>query len=324
INPLEDINGDFNYIFRNYIARLAVPFFFVAGGYFCFRKTSYEKFDYKVPLSYAFRMLKMYFIWIGIYMVPILYSVSKNEKGFLRGLIGAAHTILLGNYSHLWYLYASAVAVILVTFSIWRNIKIEKIAAIGGILYIIGLLGDAYFGLLRPLSGTPVWAILKLYQKVFTTTRNGFFDGFLFVGIGALFAYKKIAIAKVTAVVGFAISMCLMLVEAFIVEYFDLAGDHNMYIFLVSAVFFLFYIVAHIEIEGNNLTRKLRTYSSLIYLSHQWINFPVLAVIEKVIEKIIGAEHYQMHSLLSFILVFAGALLTAIVITELQKCRGFK
>ncbi len=41
-SPLNSINKYFNYGLTQYIARLAVPFFFVTSGYFCFRKQPWK------------------------------------------------------------------------------------------------------------------------------------------------------------------------------------------------------------------------------------------------------------------------------------------
>lgn len=271
-------------------------------------------------------MLKLYIVWTGIYMPQILYEAYHNEGGFLHGLLKSVKQILIaGSYEHLWYLYASVIAVMLVTFFLWKKMKIEKIILVGCFLYAIGLLGDSYFGLLRPLSSYPaIWNLLKIYKIVFDTTRNGLFEGFLFVGIGVLFAYRDITMKIKTAATGFIISMVLMFIEAFSVRHFNLSRDHNMYIFLVPAIYFVFYIVTHIEMSGSVSTKRLRMYSSLIYFTHLWIKFPILSIIIKVIEKVTNIEDYLMHSLLSFAIVFSGALMVSILIVKLQSYKKFE
>ncbi len=59
-SPLNSINKYFNYGLTQYIARLAVPFFFVTSGYFCFRKTTLENFEKGLPLAYAKRIFLLY------------------------------------------------------------------------------------------------------------------------------------------------------------------------------------------------------------------------------------------------------------------------
>lgn len=113
--PLVDVNLYLNYGITNYIARLAVPFFFVTSGYLCFKKTSYEQFDFSVPKQYAFRMLKLYVLWTVVYFIPFfIRSVYMCERGYVYGLICAIRTFLFSGYHHLWYLSALAVAVFLV------------------------------------------------------------------------------------------------------------------------------------------------------------------------------------------------------------------
>ncbi len=224
----------------------------------------------------------------------------------------------------MWYLLATSFAVVVITLALSKKISLKSILLTGGGIYIIGLLGQSYFELLRPLQGTVLWTLFKLYQKVFITTRNGIFEGILFVGLGALFAYKKIELKRNVAVCGFAVSMVLLLIEAFCVKYFELLRECDMYLCLVPAVFFLFYITAHLKIKISALTGKMRVYSSLIYFTHIWIDFPILSIVRKIIEKCTGVEAYEIHSLVRFAIVLTGSLLASYIIIRLQENRYFQ
>lgn len=81
VNPFTDINLYLDYGIKNYLARLAVPFFFVAGGYFCFRKTKYAEIDSGIPVTYAKRMIKLYLLWTVIYIPLIIRSILRDEGG---------------------------------------------------------------------------------------------------------------------------------------------------------------------------------------------------------------------------------------------------
>lgn len=69
-SPFKNVSPLLDYGLTQYIARLAVPFFFVASGYFLFRKTDYDNFDVNVPLTYAKRIFRLYLLWNAIYFVP--------------------------------------------------------------------------------------------------------------------------------------------------------------------------------------------------------------------------------------------------------------
>ncbi len=323
-NPLSNINVLLNYGLVQYVARLAVPFFFVSSGYFCFRKTQLDNFDLKIPIAYAKKVFFLYLFWSAIYLPQVCYKVYNNENGIVYGILDNLKTFVFTGYHHLWYLLATAIAVTLIAVALYKKIRLNQVLIVGCILYIIGVFGQSYFELLRQLEGTVIWTILKIYQDIFQTTRNGFFEGVLFVGIGALFAYRKVVLKKATAICGLAVSMFLLLIEAFCVKQFNLARANDLYVFLVPSIFFLFYIASHIEIKPCNFTHKARTYSSLIYFTHAWINFPIVNLIAILVGKIAGTAEYEMHSLLRFVIVSAGAFVVSYMIIFLQKYKCFK
>lgn len=323
--PLVDVNLYLNYGITNYIARLAVPFFFITSGYLCFKKTSYEQFDFSVPKQYAFRMLKLYVLWTVVYFIPFLIrSVYMCERGYVYGLVCAIRTFLFSGYHHLWYLSALAVAVFLVAGGVKRRLKMHTILIIGILLYMMGLLGKAYSFLLEPLKTVPVIGnILHLYNVVFETTVNGVFVGVVFVSIGVAFAYKRITIKYAYAILGFVISMILLLAEIGLVKCYGKILYSDVYIFLLPATFFLFYLVIHFEMQQSRITNSLRMYSMLIYFIHSWIDFPVISVINRIYANITGVKDYQMHSLLRFVIVLGVSMFLAKLILDLSQKEKF-
>ncbi len=306
-NPFADVQSYLAYGLENYLARLAVPFFFISGGYFCFRKTCLEAFDPRPAWSYAKKMLGLYLIWSALYLLPELPRLLWNGQ-----LLPALAAVLFSGHHQLWYLHATVVAVGLLAFALRKGVKLEAVLLFGGGAYIIGLLGDSYFGLIRPLGQIPVLnALGMLYKTVFATTRNGLFEGLLFVTIGALFAYKPIRMKLSTGILGLVVSLGLMLVEAFAVYWFQWAIDHNMYLFLVPASFFLFYLVTRLKIPAWPWLKACRSYSSLIYFTHMWVQLYLLAGV-------------QVHSILRYGLVLGGALALSFGIIQLQKIPGLR
>lgn len=322
-SPLSSISYFLNYGLVQYVARIAVPFFFVSSGYFCFRKTTLQKFDSKAPFTYAKRVYFLYIIWTLIYLPKIIFEIYTNERGIGFGIISSILILVFSGHFHLWYLSGTAVSVVIITVALKKKIKIKTILLIGGILYIVGLLGQSYFGLLKPLEGTVIWSILKLYEMIFFTTRNGIFEGILFVGIGALFAFKRIEIKKNIAILGFIISMLLLLIEVFLVSYFDLVRENDMYLFLVPVSFFGFYCVSRIEIKSTDFTKKSRIYSSLIFYTHPWLN-SIATLCTFFVGRMIGFEDLEMHSLVRFCFVLISSLIVSFLIIWLQRFKRFK
>lgn len=280
VPPLKDISPFFNYILGDYLGRLAVPFFFIASGYFLFRKTNYDYFDQRISFLYVRKILRIYLIWTFLYLIPMIYYLiwRKRKQGILYGIINIVKTVLIRGYRHLWYLHAVIIAVLIITILLKKKYKIQSILIIGMVLYLIGLLAQSWFGIIRPLEKNPfLWKSLKLIKKIIGTTRNGIFEGMLFLGIGMLFAYRNIIIKFSYAVIGFFISMILMLAEAIFVNYFHFCRLTDMYLFLVPSAFFLFYIMLHVKLKEKQIYIKLRKYSMFIYLIHWWIALSVSA-----------------------------------------------
>lgn len=83
--PLASYSSLANFELKDCIARVAVPFFFVASGYFLFRKMSEGNFDKGVALRYAARIFRLYVIWTVVYSPLIVKSILSNEGGGVQG-----------------------------------------------------------------------------------------------------------------------------------------------------------------------------------------------------------------------------------------------
>lgn len=236
-----------NFILQKYICRLAVPFYFVSSGFFLFRKLNLECIDKNAVKDYCFRILRLFGMW------SILLLASPN--------------------GHLWYLKALVFAVALLSLILYRKVKLSHILLLAIPLYLIGMLGDSYYGLVEPLkSFSVVEFIIEKYRHNFSTTRNGLFMGFIFVFIGALFAHKKISMKTKTAFLGFAVSISLMLIEVILLNRYSIPRTTNMYFFLVPATVFFFGIALNINLKDRKIYKKLRTIGMLIYYLHLLVN----------------------------------------------------
>lgn len=246
IHPLSSFSPTLDYGIINYVARLAVPFFLTSSGYFVFRKTELNDFSFEPSLHFVKKILRLYGTWILI--------------------------LFVGEIWHLWYMEAAVVAVLLVSVLRSKKISVKYIVLISAILYIIGLLGDSYYGLIEPLNRIhPVHLLFSAYRTLFGSTKNGVFMGMIFVSIGMLFAYVPIKMKEKYAVGGFIISMILLLGEVWMLKYFDMPKESNMYVFLVPAVFFLFYIATHIKLKNEEFCSALRVLSILMFYSHMFV-----------------------------------------------------
>lgn len=309
-----------NYGIQNYATRIGVPFFFVASGFFLYKKSTYENFDIKPSKDYVLKILRLYIIWTIIYMPLRIRGIIGNEKGILYGtLVYIRDFLFVGSYSQLWYLNATMVGVMIISFLLYKKCKIKNIIITSMILYTLGLLAQSWYGIIKPLNTylPHIWMLLKLFQEVIATTRNGLFEGFLFIGIGMLFAFFKIEISMKKAVWGFVISYLLMFFEAFFVKYFHFIRAEDMYIFLVPTTFFMFYIAKNIKLKDNKIYLILRQLSSLIFYMHLWVRVVVSKVFLILFDINIG------KTCLKFIITLGVTIIGALVVVKLSKCKCF-
>lgn len=283
-----------NYGLQHYICRLAVPFFFVCSGFFLYRKMSIYILDIETIKKYCFKILRLFGIWRVL--------------------------LFFGGTSHLWYLCATVVAVTFISLCLCFCKNFSFICVLTCILYIFGLLGDTYNGLVTPLTSIPVVKhIFDRYELIFGTTRNGIFMGSIFVLMGAFFAEHKVRMKPLTAVIGFAISMLLLLAEIGLLFYYNLLANCNMYIFLVPAVYFLFCFAYTIELKDHAAYKHLRNVGILFYFLHLFVNEFISLLISD-LGKIgfTGMDRYQ------FIFSFAITLLLSVCLERLSCKQKFK
>lgn len=250
-SPLLTYSETADFIFTRVLARAAVPFFFMVTGYFVIGKPEKTR-----------KFLKKTGV---IYLASILLYLPLNlYAGNFAGLTpGAALTQLLfeGTFYHLWYLPAALLGVLVASLLARSRVGL----GIAGALYLLGLLGDSYWGL---VSGVPV--VSDAYNVVFSVagyTRNGLFFAPLFLLLGAAMRSTKLP-GKGASAAGLAAAFALMLAEAFLLRRLGWQRHDSMYVFLPAVMYFLF---ARLLIPRGRGVGWLAPFSLLVYILHPWV-----------------------------------------------------
>lgn len=259
------------FIIRNCFTRIAVPLFFVSGGFFLFRKCDPELRNYQPVRGYLKKLLRMYFIWSAVYFPLQLREIHADGKvGLACGLEYLKDFLFVGSYYHLWYLNA-AVAAVCLTCLCYRKLGAKRTLILSGALYCFGVLGQSWYGLIRPLEAVPWFRqTLVLYETIFETTRNGVFDGFLFTVIGMLFAFQKIRIPLRKALSGCCLSFLLLFAEFYGTFRLGMAKSYDLFLSLVPAVVFLFAAALALPWKDRPVDRVLRQCSTWMFYLHFW------------------------------------------------------
>lgn len=165
------------------IFRLAVPYFFVASGFFIGEKI--RKCDNNVDIKslikqYCIRLLKPYVVFETINVIQTTLLMLRSGERFSEIISTLFSHLVFDPYGALWYVWASMIAIcLLYPFLKQKKINISLLAGLA--LYVWALFCNSYFFL---VDGTLIGSAVSGYLDICMTARNGVFTGFLFIGLG--------------------------------------------------------------------------------------------------------------------------------------------
>lgn len=303
----------------NCLSRVAVPLFFIFSGFFLFSKMNDGGIDKGIVLGYIKRILKLYLVWSVVYFPFTVLEMLKSSNIKIAVLIllnWAKNMVFSAGYGFLWYLPATAVAVAAVSFLINKRVSINRIIVLGSFLYLIGLCGQSYAGLVNMIPFPQCVRTAALSVLRFTvTTRNGIFEGILFISLGARLACKKDSGSLRSAAVAFAVSMLGFIAEFIFVSKMKWQLEYDMYLLLVPASYFLAKTVLLLNISvSRRAAANARALSSLIYFTHMLFveAFSVLTPYDNV------------NSLLAFFIVLIPTIGFSAAVIALSRTEKFK
>lgn len=253
-SPLETISPDADWLFTRVIARIAVPFFFMATGYF-----SRDNLEYGGIGRGLRKLLLLYAAAVVLYLPLNLYMGALDGVTFtslLRDLL------LDGTFYHLWYFPAVIFGLLIVRGAVkflgWNKAGIFLV-----LLYCIGLGGDSWHGLAVSIPG--VNAFYNVLFRFMDYTRNGLFFAPIYLWLGGTLSGRKPD--QGACMVGLLLSFCAMLSEAALLRYSWLSRFDSMYLSLLPVSLCLFALLATDQ-PGNR--KDLRVFSLLMYIVHPW------------------------------------------------------
>ena len=295
IYPLTSLNEEVDYLFSRVFCRIAVPFFLMITGYFVLPKA---KENPRYLQEFIKKIGKIYILSIFLYLPLNLYNHSFQNASLFKII---SDVLINGTFYHLWYFPALMLG-ICITYVVVKieNKKVKSCLFV--LLYLIGLLGDSYYGLIKEIP-----LLKEFFSFLFTWvdyTRNGFFYVPIFLGIGYLWSEKKENLNKKWL---FFLFLFLMLGEGMVLHYFSIPKHTSMYIFLLPVSYYLFGILLR-KNKGNNL--KVRNLATGIYILH-----PLCIVGVRLFAKVFYVEkifvknsmiHYLAVLFLTIFLVILG------------------
>lgn len=311
-SPFSSVSQTFDFIFTRVIARIAVPFFLMVTGYFVLSDYTAENTHNKKVRTFFKRNCLLYIFTTILYFPIGLYAGQYKNMDIATFL---KRIFFDGTFYHLWYFPAVLLGIMFIA-ALRRVIRGKGIVAIALGLYIIGLLGDSYYGI---VSDIPVLSLFyDIIFKISSYTRNGIFYAPLFLLMGVCMKNSRPS-TKLTSGAIFFLSMILMIFEGLLLHYFDMQRHDSMYITLPLCMYFLFDFLLSLDFHSNKYMRNISTY---IYLLHP---AGIIAVRGSV--KITHLNMFIDNSILHYLTVCilsALAAVSVIYISSLRKKREFK
>lgn len=263
------VKGTFSSYLYPLLFRLAVPYFFVASGYFFGRKVYasgvYNGFNkwgtYLRRL--ALKLLIFEPVALAIYLAGLYLSHLSPVIIFLKGL----QSILFYPMGALWYIQALIIAFILLIPFIRKGKEILALI-IGICLYLFALLSNSYFFLADNLA---LQGIIQDYNHIFISARNGFFVGFIFVTLGLLCAkyQKRLQTVGSRTIFAFtAILYGLTALETWATSGKAFIDERSLFIFYLPLIPAIFLSSLRLTLDKLSCSITLRHLSTSIYLLH--------------------------------------------------------
>ncbi|URN94593.1 MAG: acyltransferase family protein [Candidatus Pristimantibacillus lignocellulolyticus] len=272
-DPLESYSVTGNFILTRVIARVAVPFFFMAAGYYFWGKTRSTAQVFKYLKKIAF----LYLVWSAIYTLVNGYTWMK--AGFTAEwlLQYGKQFVFVGSYYHLWFLPALMIAISIVYY-LQKWMPLTAVVGISLVLYVFGLLADSYYGL---ATQVPILQqSIDSYLTLFEYSRNGLFFGFPYVALGAFLSQStlRMKLSQSFCKFGLVLSVCCLIVEAAILRNWEWPRHDSMYLFLVPVVVIVFLLIMKTDMQERPFYKYTSDVSMLLYLIHPAVILAVRAI----------------------------------------------
>jgi serine/alanine racemase len=307
--PLLSYDANADFLISGILTRIAVPIFFMTSGYFFFRKlTGDQANDSRAWLGYMKKIGKLYGIAILLYIPLNLYTGYFTDDfsaySFFKDIV------FDGTFYHLWYLPALIIG-ITITYLLYKKMSLTTMLAIAGLLYVIGLFGDSYYGIIENSAG-----IKQLYEgmfSVFDYTRNGLFYAPIYLVLGAWAAKHPPKQAKkpLNYACLFFLSLALMFAEGILLKSLELPRHDSMYVFALPATYFLFQWALLWKGQSGKAFREWRVW---IYILH-----PIAIVLVRGAAEVVKLEAvFITNSLIHFATVCLLSVVMAAIAVKIS------
>lgn len=260
-------NEVLHFVLKSLLARIAVPLFLVINGYFYREK---QKKDSSYPKRYFWRQLQVYFLW-SLFYLPYGWQILQEQKisFFWYPAAFIVALLYLGSCYHLWY-FPTLLMGIKCSSWLTKRYSYPVLFCLAGSFFFLGS-SETYSAY---LTGIPAF-LYENYQKIFFTTRNGVFFGFIFVLMGFFLSdYPQHSLFTRKPVFKLGASLILFAIEGSIV--FHQQGTDKNFFFALIPISLLLVSLLRKDCSLKH-TRRWKEYSKGLFFLHPFF----LEIIQK-------------------------------------------
>ena len=302
--PLVSISEVANFYLIHVFGRIAVPFFLMVTGYFLLPRYLIKKESDTKPLISFIKKTGFIYIMATLLYLPISIYAGHYSGGNLFAVI-VRNIVFDGTFYHLWYLPASIIGVLIV-YAFGLKFSLPMVFGMTVVLYIVGLLGDNYWGVISGVSF--LRNIYDIGFNIFSFTRNGLFYAPIFLVMGAAIAKMKNRISPRICIIGLAVSLLFMMFEGYLLDRSGASRHSSMYIALLPSMFFLF---SFLLAQKGRSSILLRNVSMWIFILH-----PLLIIVVRGAARVIGLTSLLVeNSVIHFVAVCISTIAVSVFCT---------
>lgn len=259
--------------------RFAVPFFFIASGFFFYKGLSKAEDKKAYFLKYEKNILKIFFVWGVLIYAPVTISTYLKEYsnvGIVKFCFLLFRRVFVIGSGPFWYLVALiwSAAFIYFCFSKGKDVWIYIGITVGFCLQV------AYSCFQGVLSNILIFKYLfRTIYYIFSWEFNFIMYGIPFMGIGYLLSKKEIKVTSKKAKLILVFATCIRVIEYLLPQIFPgnfWEENEISFAFIVQAVAFFMLAKGTTFNIKKETSLTLRQISSCIYFSHAIFLYNIL------------------------------------------------
>lgn len=236
----------------------------------------------------------MYLIWTIVYLPLALYYCVNDNSFIIDTLNYFRNLFTVGEHFNspiLWYLVSVIYSLCFVYFLTSKKVTIQGIVLLGAFVFSIGAVITYLVNYTGEMPSLLTYT-QKLLKNILISGRM--FSGFLYIPLGIMLS--KIAFSKPKGIAIAAASTILWIVSR------DCADFVKDWIVVFASVG-IFMFVNSFTLSPNNIYRKLRTFSTVMFFTHMWVWTICYALIYQA--KTFGMEIYLITTAITLLIAYA-------------------